>query len=378
MAARRHRGADPTTVTSDPAGPTGRVHVTASPWAGRTLADLLAEHGLAGIAEAPFPNDGWSGATLTSLQAGGRRFILKRTSWSADWIARSTRDHALREAVLAATPIAYRRPLTTAHLGAAADGTAAAILMPDLSDSLLHWDASGSRAEAIRDEDLDRVLAAMAAVHAHPWDPETTIPGLEWPWCPIRERVQLLTRQSAERYRAGGVWVGERFLAGWDAFDRLAPAGARALIGDLSAEPAPLLDALARLPATGLHGDLKLANVALHRDGTASMIDWQMITRAPVAVELGWFLVANVGQLPDPPDRTMERYRAALAAGGAATVEGDWAAQRDLALIIGLLLRGWRKGLDAEAALTLPGGTGAAEDLAWWCREAVEAAARRL
>lgn len=342
------------------------------------MSELLSEHGLARAAEKPFANDGWSGATLTSLEADGRRFILKRTSWAVDWIARSTRDHAIREAVLAATPLNYRFPLASAHLGAAADGTTAAILMPDLSASLIRWDASGARAEPIRNEDLDRVLAAMVAVHAHPWEPDTDIPGLDWPWCPIRERVQLLTPQSAARYRAGGVWVGERFLSGWEAFERRAPADARGLIADLSAEPGPLLAALGRLPSTGLHGDLKLANVALHADGTASMIDWQMITRAPVAVELGWFLVANVGQLPDAPDRTLERYRAALAASGAGAIEGEWTAQRDLAIIVGLLLRGWRKGLDAEAALVLPGGAGAADDLAWWCREAVEAAARRL
>ncbi len=355
-----------------------RPHPGQSPWARWTLAEMLSEHGLAGADERPFPNDGWSGATLTSLETGGRRFILKRTSWAVDWIARSTRDHAIREAVLAATPLNYNFPLASAHLGAAADGTTAAILMPDLSDSLIRWDASGARAEPIGNEDLDRVLAAMAAVHAHPWEPDTDIPGLDWPWCPIRERVQLLTRQSAARYRAGGVWVGERFLSGWEAFERQAPADAHGLITDLSAEPGPLLAALAALPSTGLHGDLKLANVALHADGTASMIDWQMITRAPVAVELGWFLVANVGQLPDAPDQALERYRAALTGSGADAVEGDWATQRDLALIIGLLLRGWRKGLDAEAGLALPTGTSAADDLAWWCREAVEAAARRL
>ena len=38
--------------------------------------------------EAPFPNDGWSGATLTALHRGQDRFILKRTSAAKDWIVR--------------------------------------------------------------------------------------------------------------------------------------------------------------------------------------------------------------------------------------------------------------------------------------------------
>ena len=56
----------------------------------------------------------------------------------------------------------------------------------------------------------------------------------------------------------------------------------------------------------------------------------------------------------------------------------SWDAQVDLAAIVGLLLRGWRKGLDAEAGLTLPTGVSAAEDLTWWSDRAVEAAGRRL
>ena len=50
-------------------------------WRDRTLLDLLTEYGLELLPEHDFPNDGWSGATFTSLLDGyGRRFILKRTS----------------------------------------------------------------------------------------------------------------------------------------------------------------------------------------------------------------------------------------------------------------------------------------------------------
>ena len=48
------------------------------------------------------------------------------------------------------------------------------------------------------------------------------------------------------------------------------------------------------------------------------------------------------------------------------------------AWIVGLLLRGWRKGLDAEAGATLGSGVAAADDLAFWCERAVDAASRRL
>jgi hypothetical protein len=188
------------------------------------------------------------------------------------------------------------------------------------------------------------------------------------------------------------------------------------LVDSLDRDPGQLLAALEGLPRTLLHGDLKLANVALLRDGRTAFIDWQMTALAPVAVELGWLLVTNSALLPVSPEATLEQYERAVgrvsgtnvgvvrpfeptarfapgvreAALGSAsgmasprfrsveTVLGDWDRQRDLAWIVGLLLRGWRKGLDAEAGATLASGVPAAADLAWWCDRAGAAAARWL
>ena len=41
---------------------------------------------------------------------------------------------------------------------------------------------------------------------------------------------------------------------------------------------------------------------------------------------------------------------------------------------VGLLLRGWRKGLDADTGHVLPTGVSAAADLRWWSEAAVAAA----
>ena len=43
---------------------------------------------------------------------------------------------------------------------------------------------------------------------------------------------------------------------------------------------------------------------------------------------------------------------------------------------VGLSRISWRKGLDAEAGITLASGVSATDDLAWWCKRAVEAANR--
>jgi hypothetical protein len=341
-------------------GPTGAV--TYPP-----LADLLAVHGLVGTAEEPLPNDGWSGARLTRLvRADGARFVLKRDGLALDWIARVTDDVPdLREARLALAMPSLPAPVRLPHLGVGRDGELVALLMPDLGETLLHWEAPVTIAE------LDRVLAALAALHGQAWQDEL---GPDFPWTDLGRRVLLLTRDAAARYEADGNPVGERFRHGWDAFDRHASTDARALVDRLTRGAGPLLEALRRLPSVGLHGDLKLGNVALAPEGTVWLIDWQMTLVAPIAVELGWFLVCNVAGLPVSPDEVLERYRVAarLPAGE------EWSAQRDLAIVMGLLLRGWRKGLDADMGLVTACGWTATDDLAWWGREAVAAATRRL
>lgn len=341
-----------------------------------TLDDLLARHGLSGVAEEPFPNDGWSGASMTLLRRrDGVRFVLKRDSPARDWIAAATSDGPLlREAWFAARRLDLPEPIRAPYLGVAADPAGdtggVAMLMPDLSGVLFDWDAP------ISTEQLDRVLEGLARLHAGPWDHAVEPAG--GPWCPVRERVTLICRPALERPGPARDAVGERILPGWDAFDRLAPAGARDLVASLGADPDPLLRALDRLPRTLLHGDLKLANVGLSPDGAIDLVDWQMVTVAPVAVELGWFLVSNVAALPLHPDDVVARYYAKAAAHGADGPLGDWPAQVDAAILVGLLLRGWRKGLDAQAKVTLPTGRSAVEDLAWWSRRAVEAADRVL
>ncbi len=316
------------------------------------LADVLTAHDLAGIAEEPFPNDGWSGARLTRLTRGDERFVLKRDSLAADWIARATHDGPiLREAWFAAAYPELPPPARAPYLGVGRDGDEFGLLMPDLSGVLFDW------SKPIDLPQLDTVLDALRALHDAPVS-QGFVDGA--PWCPLRERVLLISRPALEGAGPAHDAVADRILPGWDAFDRLAPRAARDLVASLSAEPEPLLRALRRLPQRFLHGDLKLANAGMAADGRIELVDWQMLMLGPVEVELGWFLASNVATLPLPPDEVLARY--APAAG------------LELAWIVGLLLRGWRKGYDAEAGLVHPSGMTAADDLALWSGMAVAAA----
>lgn len=345
------------------------------------LAEVLRLNGLAGKPEQQFPNDGWSGASMALVtRGGGDRFVLKRDSLARDWIARATNDGpTLREAWFAAHGPALPPPVRAPYLGVGRDHDGFGILMPDLTGVLFDWDAP------IATEQLECVLGALAELHGYPWTVSGEIPA-NAPWCPLRERITLICRSSLERPGPARDAVAERLLPGWNAWDRRATPAAKNIVAGLSEDAGPLLRALEARPATLIHGDLKLANAGVEADGSVVVVDWQMVMLAPIAVELGWFLVSNVASLPLPPDAVIARYRSKLGwAHLDAEDDGRWLGGTEFddddvhaAILVGLLLRGWRKGLDAEAGITLASGVSAADDLAWWCERAVEAADRLL
>jgi Phosphotransferase enzyme family len=315
------------------------------------LSALLAEHGLTGVPEQPFDHAGFSGAALTRLVRGdGCAFILKRMSLKQDWIMRATDDLWCREAALAAAAPDLGDGLETPVLGAASDGDAHALLMRDISAHLL---SSG----AITTTQLDVIISRMAELHARP-APD----GL--PWCDLTRRLTLHTRATARVAEAYGAQVAHDIINGWRLFDELAPPRASDIVRGLQDDPSPLVVALNRAPAAFLHGDLKLDNIGLDAAGRMWLIDWAMTLVAPPAVELGWFIAINSRRLPLPLDDVIARYASA------ARMPRELRARHDaLTVLCGLLLRGWRKALDAAA--------GDGDELRWWC-ERVEAAAAFL
>ncbi len=115
------------------------------------------------------------------------------------------------------------------------------------------------------------------------------------------------------------------------------------------------------MPFAFLHGDLKFDNIGLDNGARMWLIDWAMTLVAPPAVELGWFLAINSRRLPVSLDNVMSRYA------DAAGMSAELRARHDACTVLcGLLLRGWRKALDAAA--------GEPAELRWWCNRVEYAA----
>lgn len=308
-----------------------------------SVAALIDAHGLAGSAEEAFEHTGFSGASLARLvRSDGQAFVLKRMSIARDWIMRATDDHDCREAAFSDASMDLGDLVRTPAVGAARDGGAHAVLMLDISDELV---APGT----ISESQLEAIIEAMAALHRRP------APG-GVPWCDLTRRLTLLTPDTARIAEAYDAPVAHDIIDGWARFDELASPEGRTIVHRLFADPAPLVRALERTPAAFLHGDLKFDNIGIDRELRIWLIDWAMTLVAPPAVELGWFLAINSRRLPPSVslDGVMSRYADAAGLVGSARQRHD-----ALAVLCGLLLRGWRKALDAA------GGDGA--ELAWWC-----------
>ncbi len=314
------------------------------------LPSLLGAHGLGGVEEHDLTHSGFSGARITSLtRADDRRFVLKRMSLARDWIMRATDDTSCREAAFADAAPPLAKHITTPSLGIAPVEGGMALLMDDLSGHLLPPDR-------ISETQTDAIIGGMAALHALPLPAQDAAP-----WCDLRRRLLLLTPAGARIASAYGAPVADDLARGWQLFDALTPLAVAAQIRSLSEDPAPLIAALATLPRSLLHGDLKFDNIGLDPAGRMWLIDWAMPMLAPPALELGWFLAINSRRLPLSLDETMRRYAAAAGMEGSARDRHDASA-----VLCGLLLRGWRKALDADG--------GAPEELRWWCERASEAA----
>jgi hypothetical protein len=291
-------------------------------------------------------NAGYSGSALSRVvRADGASFVLKRVSIERDWIMRVTDDVGAREIALSGL-VRVSSHLRTPNVGAAREGDGFALLMRDITPDLLP--------ERISQRQLDLVLRRIAELHALP-------PPDDVPWCDLPRRLLLLTPKTmaiASAYRAA---VAADVIRGWQAFGRLATPAAVRIVQSLHNDVAPLVRALRLLPDAWLHGDLKLDNIGLANDGSMWLIDWAMTLVAPPAVDLGWFLAINSRRLPVDLDTVLAGYAEAAAID---------AAERDrhdaLSILCGLVLRGWRKALDADE--------GEPEELRWWCDRATAAA----
>lgn len=287
---------------------------------------------------------GFSGARIYKRSdQEGRSYVVKQTSTETDWIMRATSDNRCREAILANTLCV--RDINSPAIGSARDGDIHSILMHDISEYLL----SNVR---LNERQLEAILLGMCRLHSLPPPHDSDVP-----WCSIKNRLALFKPdpEKLAKFR-----IANDILRGWELFFDYSPGNVRELIRSLFDDIGPLERALRPLPSCLLHGDLKLDNIGICPDGALYLIDWSMPMIAPAAIELGWFMAMNSRTLPISLDETLAAYTYC------SNLEPELHERhQSLTILCGLMIRGWRKALDA--------GSGEPSELLWWCERASNA-----
>lgn len=259
----------------------------------------------------PMRTSGFSGSTharvIARLPSGDTiPLVLKRTPLAGDWMARRTGDRVGREAALLAEPglEPMWRAFDCPYVAYAIEDGAIGLLMHDVSAHLLP-----DRREPMSAEHEERLLGALAAMHARFWGSPAIA---QQPWlAPAAGLIGLLAPAAVAALPAEerAHPVIARALAGWEVAFRHLPAAQASVLR----QPVEALAARGRdLPHTLIHGDCKVANFAFLPDGRVAAFDWALAARAPVTLELGWYLAVNASRVSAGKPEAFARYRAAL------------------------------------------------------------------
>lgn len=324
-----------------------------------SLADITGRVG--DICVQPLSNIGFSAAALEHVKivtADGpsASFVLKHTRLDHDWTALRTDDRLGREALLLADaalmPVwdVFACPYVAFARGPGEIG----LLLDDLSASLL----PDVRAPLTADQE-HALLTCLARLHARFWNPRT--PAREWLARPS-QFCDLLAPAVADD---PGVLATlspplRRDLPhGWhEALSRVPFELKRRLT-------IPGIDwerRWADLPATLLHGDVKVANFALLQGGRIAAFDWAMAGTGPCTIDVGWYLAVNASRLSESKDLILRRYRSLLEADlGFSLGDPLWNRLEEVAIVCGARMLLWSKALALAADRS-----GARDEWDWW------------
>ena len=325
------------------------------------------------ISRSPLSTVGYTGATherleLTLEDGTERRLVVKRTQRSADWTAVRSSDRIGREAAMLAEPglMPIWRAFACPYVAYAIEGDSIALVMEDLTPHLFP-----DLRQPIAEEQEERLLYALTAMHAAFWSETGQHSAvLDRPFLARPEHyIGLLDACCAVDAQTIGVLpqaLRERVTRGWTAALERLPAPLFALMTTPAAEMAPFWE---KLPRTIVHGDVKIANLALLPDGGVSAFDWALVGAAPASIDIGWYLAVNASRLARSKQDMLSRYHRLLTAQlGAPLLPALWATLVRSAIIFGARMLLWSKALAVEDERP-----GAVAEWNWWV-EQLEAA----
>jgi hypothetical protein len=312
-----------------------------------SVEELLRGSGVAGAIDA---GDSRSGATLERVEIDGERFVLKRISWSQDWLMRTSGDrdgwtvNAWKSGLMEHVPDSIDHVTVGAARWNGANGAESAVLMRDIGDSVV------PDGDSVIPLELHLVfIDRMAELHASLLGADI-VDGL----MPLQNRYLFLSPAAAKSeldYDPTSQIPGF-VMSGWEQLAEKAPDLAETVL-PLHDDISPFLDEVKKTPLTFMHGDWKATNLGSGVDGRTILLDWAFPGFGPGCSELAWYLAINAARNPQSKEETIEHYRSSLERHGIDTAEW-WELQLGLAMIGVMVQFGWEKAL------------GGGDELDWW------------
>jgi len=301
------------------------------------------------------------------LQTGlTRKFVLKQTNIKADWLSHRTNDLVGREgALLNEKPLAkVWTKIHCPYVAFAQEAGFTGLLMDDFSDYLFP-DVRNPLVETAEDIIVD----AIASLHALFWNsPE--IKKLSWLAGPSTYLWMLGPQDHPQdKYCAPPDRLLTAMTEGWKiALQRLPP-----VVRDyLTKPPNEIFEPWQDLPITLMHGDVKIANMAIIPGNKLVLFDWPAVGCAPCAIDLGWYLAVNASRVSSSKEKFIAKYKRCLEVHLQFNIENEtWQRITQLAVITGAMMLLWNKAVAMQS-----GSQQASKEWEWW-ESHLEAAIKR-
>ena len=307
------------------------------------------------------PASGCSGSLFQRLEgelhAGTKRsFILKSTRLKTDWLTQRAGDHHGREAFLLGEPRLLKiwDCIHCTYIAFAADQDQIGLLMDDFSDHLFP-----DHREPIDLKKEDLIVQATASLHAAFWE-SILVKQIGWLAKPV-DYLDLFAPAAhpTDQYAPVHSVIGNAMRTGWEIALHLLPP---AIIPWLTRPAEEIFEPYRSLPFTLIHGDLKIANMAVLPAGDVVMFDWPVIGYAPCGIDIGWYLAVNSTRLARTKEEFLEKYRSSLESHLRNSIAGEtWLKMMELAIISGSRMLLWSKALGYQAGTERGKG-----EWAWW------------
>jgi thiamine kinase-like enzyme len=304
---------------------------------------------------------GYSGSVLErielTLQSGTvRKLILKCTRLRTDWLSQRARDQLGREAAfLSESGLSGLWDMVHCpYVAFSSENGVTGLLMDDFTDYLFP-----DVREPIDKKSEDLILNTLASFHSSFWESSL-----------LKKEKWMMQGHQYLEVLGPGEHPSDRFAPPPDKIKHSMQEGWKLALGLL---PGPISHMLRKsaielfapwkeLPMTLLHGDAKIANMAILPTGKLVLFDWTYVGYGPCGIELGWFLAVNSTRLANSKEDLCMKYRSCLESKLKFRIdEKTWTNTLELAVVTGAMMMLWSK------ALAYQSGTERGRDeWTWW------------